>query len=316
MGDYIIFRQHNPPQAVIPPFFQPGFFFNNADHLCQQSQQPLCVITALNQATGKAEARCAFFVEADRAISPAGAPFGSVEFGQTLPDAVLSHLIDALINEAQSLGVSTLRLVNYPNCYAPEETRRLTEQLLQRGFRVATSDLNFYLPVTDAPFETRVHPSERRRLRKCQQAGFRFQQWRCPDLDAVLSFLVKTHQQQGYKLTLPPDRLRSLIWTFPNQFLIFAVWDNWTIAALTVAIRVRADILYNFLPASNPTYHLYSPMVLLTEGMFSYSQQHKIKLLDLGVSLDGNHQPKPSLMRFKRNLGAHESPKMVFEKAL
>lgn len=316
MGNYTIIRQRNPLEAAIPPFSQPGFFFNNAEHLCQQSQQPFCVITAQNQTTGKTEARCAFFIEDNRAISPAGAPFGSVEFGQSLPDSVLSRLIDALVDEAQSFGVSTLRLVNYPNCYAPEEARRLKEQLLQRGFRVAASHQNYFLPVTDDSFETRIHPSERRRLRKCRQAGFRFQHSCCPDLDAVMSFLVKAYQQRGYKLTLPPDRLRNLLHSFPNQFLIFTVWDNTTIAALTVAIRVRADILYNFLPAFSPIYHNYSPMVMLTEGLFSYCQQHKIQLLDLGVSLDGNHYPKPSLMRFKRNLGAHESPKLVFEKAL
>ncbi|MDB5241973.1 MAG: family N-acetyltransferase [Spirosoma sp.] len=316
MEDYLIFRQRNPPEAAILPFFQQGFFFNNAEHLCQQSRQPLCVISVLNRTTQRAVARCAFFVKDNRAISPAGAPFGSLEFSQTLPDTVLGRLIDALIDEAQSLSVSTLRLVNYPNCYAPEEARRLTAQLLQREFRVAASDQNFFLPVTDDSFETFIHASERRRLRKCRQAGFQWQHWCCPDLDAVMSFLVQTHQQRGYKLTLPPNRLRSLIQTFPNQFLIFTVRDNVTIAALTVAIRVRTDILYNFLPASNPIYDIYSPMVFLTEGVFSYCQQHQIQLLDLGVSLDGNHQPKPSLMRFKRNLGAHESPKIVFEKSL
>lgn len=316
MGDYLILRQLNPPEAAIPPFFQPGFLFNNADHLCQQSSQPLCVITALNKTTGEGEARCAFFVEADRAISPAGAPFGSVEFGPALPDTVLSHLIDALIDEALSMGVSTLRLVNYPTCYAPEETRRLKEQLLQRGFRVAASDQNFFLPVTDDSFETLIHPSERRRLRKCRQAGFRLECGCNADLDAVISFLLQTHQQRGYKLTLPPDRLRSLILTFPNQFLIFIVWNKMAIAALTIAVRVRADILYNFLPASNHDYRVFSPMVLVMEGVFSYCQQHQIQLLDLGISLDGNHQPKPSLMRFKRNLGAHESEKLVFEKSL
>ncbi len=81
-----------------------------------------------------------------------------------------------------------------------------------------------------------------------------------------------------------------------------------------MTVRVRDDILYTFLPASNPAYHAYSPLVLLMDGLFEYCQQQQIRLLDLGVSLDGNHQPKPSLLRFKRNLGALESPKVCFEK--
>ncbi|GAB4027621.1 hypothetical protein GCM10028773_59450 [Spirosoma koreense] len=55
-------------------------------------------------------------------------------------------------------------------------------------------------------------------------------------------------------------------------------------------------------------------MVMLLDGLFVYCQQHRIQLLDLGTALDENGQPKPGLMRFKRNVGAQESPKLVFEK--
>jgi hypothetical protein len=134
------------------------------------------------------------------------------------------------------------------------------------------------------------------------------------NVEAVTAFLVSTRQQQGYALTLPPDRLGQLLRTFPDQFPVFVVSDGATLAALTVAVRVRADILYSFLPASSTDYHTYSPMVLLTDGLVSYCQAQHIRMLDLGVSLDGDRQPKPSLIRFKRNLGAQESPKLVFEK--
>ena len=314
MSDYAILRQRSPPATAIPLFSQPGFFFNSPEHLCQQSTGPFCVITALNQVTRQADARCAFFVEPGRASSPAAAPFGSVEFIPTLPDSVLGGFIDALIDEAQSTGAFVLRFVNYPHCYAPEQAHRLTKQLLQRGFYVVASNCNSYLPVTSATFEHSIDASEQRRLRKCQRAGFQFSHWGCPNVDEVTSFLFKTRQQQGYKLTLPPDQLKKLLCTFPEQFSVFVVEDGLTLAALTVTVRVREDILYNFLPASNPDYHTYSPMVLLTDGLFGYCQQQQIRLLDLGVSLDGNHQPKPSLLRFKRNLGALESPKLTFEK--
>lgn len=314
MEDYTILRQQSPLPAAIPRFSQPGFFFNDADHVCQQSTRPFYVITALNQTTGQADARCTFFVEPDRAISPAAAPFGSVEFVQTLPDSVLSSFIDALTSEARSTGVPALRLVNYPHCYAPEQAHRLTEQLDQRNFRVAAAEPTFYLPVTHEAFEDTIDASERRRLQKCRRAGFTVSQWHRPDVDTVTAFLVETRQQQGYKLLLPPDRLRNLLHTFPTKFAVFVVNDGPVTAALTVTVRVRDDILYNFLPASDPAYHAYSPMVLLTDGLFGYCQQQQIRLLDLGTSLNGNRQPKHSLMRFKRNLGALESPKLIFEK--
>lgn len=312
MRGYTILRQRSPRPAAIPRFSQPGFFFNDADHLCQHTG-PFCVVSALNQATGQADARCAFSIEPTRAVSPVAAPFGSVEFVETLPDAILNRLIDALVNEARATGAPLLRLVNYPHCYAPEQALRLTNQLLRRGFRVVADNQNFFLPITDEAFENTIDASERRRLQKCRRAGFQFAQWDSPDPDAVTSFLVRTRRQRGYELTIPVERLCRLIQTFPNQFLVFGVSDVPTIAALTVAVRVRDDILYNFLPASDPDYHAHSPMVLLTDGLFGYCQQRQIRLLDLGVSLDGNQQPKPSLMCFKRNLGALESPKLTFE---
>lgn len=313
MRGYTILRQRSPRPVAIPRFSQPGFFFNNAEHLCQHTG-PFCVITALNQASGQADARCAFSIEPNCAVSPVAAPFGSVEFVQTLPDIILNSLIDALVEEARATGAPRLRLVNYPHCYAPEQAHRLTEQLLRRGFRVAADNQNSYLPITHEAFENTIDASERRRLQKCRRAGFQVAHWDCPDLDAVSSFLIQTRRQRGYELPLPAERLCALIQTFPDQFPVFVVNDGPIIAALTVAVRVRDDILYNFLPASDPDYHAHSPMVLLTDGLFGYCQPRQIRLLDLGVSLDGNRQPKPSLMRFKRNLGALESPKLIFEK--
>lgn len=296
------------------PFLPNGFFFNTPEHVRQQRVGTDRTVLAVNTLTDQAEARCTFFVDRDQAISPAAAPFGSVEFINTLSDTALNDFLDALLAAVAATGVVIFRLVNYPHCYAPQQAQRLTEQLTKRGFEIISANQNFFLPITDNAFETTIDASERRRLRKCQRAGLRFERWQQPDIDVVTAFLVNTRQQQGYVLTLPPDHLRRLLQTFPDQFPIFVVRDGAVITALTVAVRVRADILYSFLPASSPDYQAYSPMVLLIDGLVTYCQQQHIKLLDLGVSLDGDHQPKSSLIRFKRNLGAQESPKLVFEK--
>lgn len=296
------------------PFLPSGFFFNTPAHIRQQSTGTARTVLAVNTLTNQVEARCTFFVDGDQALSPAAAPFGSVEFVDTLPESALDDFLDTLLTSVAATGVSIFRLVNYPHCYAPQQAQRLTGHLIERGFDVVTANQNFFLPITSNAFETVIDASERRRLTKCRNAGFRFEYQQWPDIDAVTAFLVNTRQQQGYTLTLPPDRLRQLLRTFPDQFPVFVVSDGAAIAALTVAVRIRADILYSFLPASSPDYHAYSPMVLLTDGLVSYCQQQEIQLLDLGVSLDGDHQPKPSLIRFKRNLGAQESPKLVFEK--
>lgn len=313
---YTIRQQQNPPLTAIPPFCRPGFFFNEGPHLYQQGNGAFHLITAYNQRTQQTEARCAVFVKPEVAVSPGAAPFGSVEFTETLPDSVLDELLSVLTNEVRATGAPTLRLINYPRCYAPAQTDRLTDSLMSQGFRLIETNPSFFLPVEADPFEANLHASERQRLRKCRRAGFRFQHEPSPDVKTVVDFLRTTRQQQGYALTLSPDRLTKLLTRFPGQFPVFSVMDGATTAALTIAVRVREDILYNFLPASHPDYCRFSPMVLLTDGLYAYCQQEGIRLLDLGVSLDANRQPKPSLMRFKQNLGAQSSPKMIFEKVL
>lgn len=316
MAAYRFLLQHNPHRSDTPPFHQDGFFFNEIEHLRQQADGHFYLLTAVNQSTQQTDIRCAFFSQCNQVVSPTAAPFGSIEFTETLPDAVLDQFLETLLSSVRLLKKPTLRLVNYPDCYAPQQANRLTTKLFEHGFRLVAAHQNLHLPISNRPFEQAIRPQERRRLRKCLRANFRFQYWANPVLADVLTFITETRQKLGYRFTISPERLTELLCTFPDKFLIFSVTDGSNLAALAITVRVRQDILYYFLPVSNPAYQTFSPMVLLLDGLFAYCQQHHIQLLDLGVSLDNLHTPKPGLIRFKRNLGASESAKLIFEKVL
>lgn len=316
MDKYTFLWQHSPPVIDVPQFCQPGFFFNEHPHLYQQNDGQVFILSAINRKTQQADIRCAFFVQDSQAVSPLAAPFGSVEFSDSVSDAVLDTFIQALVEAARSTGVRTLRLVNYPTCYAPRQTDRLTMALAKHGFEVVENHQNFFLPVRTQNFTSQLVSAESRRLRKCREADFRFAHWPIPNLREVVDFCQRTRHQLGYRLTIQPERLINLLTNFPDSFSVFTVHDGPHLAALTVAVRVRHDILYNFLPTSAPDYHSFSPMVMLIDGLFGYCQQENINLLDLGVSLDADRQPKPGLIRFKRNLGAQACSKLTFEKAL
>ncbi|GAB3960881.1 hypothetical protein GCM10028805_59200 [Spirosoma harenae] len=316
MYPYTIQLQQNPHPHETPKFCQDGFLFNEAEHLRQQNNGQFYLLTALNQDTQQTEARCAFFVQSDQAMSPLAAPFGSIEFAQKLPESILSSLIHTLVETTRMANVRRLRIVNYPYCYAPEQVQRLENQLKQHGFGLTEANPNSFLSITNQQFTDVIAPAERRRLRKCQEVGFQFKQWESPEVGPIITFLQKNRQVKGYQLTISPERLVNLFHDFPAQFIVFTLQDGDKLIALTITVRVREDILYSFLPASCPDYNSYSPMVMLTDGIFSYCQNQSIRLLDLGVSLDANRRQKPNLMRFKRNLGAQESPKQVFEKVL
>lgn len=302
------------PKARIPVFSEPGFFFNEEAQLRHQDSHSFHVLTALNINTHQVDARCAIFVDDQRAISPKLAPFGSIEFISSLPEGTLTDLIDSLEEQVNSLGLPALRLTNYPECYAPQQARRLGLELQRRAYQLVNQFVNHHIDVRATPLAEQMHLSERRRLAKCQRANFAVSTWTDPPADIVVKFIQRNRQQQGYPLSIAPERLAYLLRHFPDQYPVLVVRDRDSIVALTVAVRVRQDILYNFLPADDLAYRAYSPTVLLTHGLYTYCQQQGITLLDLGVSLDEHQHPKPSLMRFKRNLGAQESTKMVWEK--
>ncbi|ADB40243.1 GNAT family N-acetyltransferase [Spirosoma linguale] len=314
--DYTFLIQHTPRPPEIPAFCQPGFFFNEYTHLRQQRNGQFYLISAVNLFTQEADARCAFFIHSTDAISPAAAPFGSIELSETLPNTVLSTFVAVLITTAHKLGSTRIRLVTYPRCYAPQQTNRLLSVLAEHKFVIVESNPSSFLSITDKSFEIKLAPAARRRLRKCREAGFTFAHQQTPNVVDVVKFIRRTRQQQGYPLPLEPEQLIDLLQSFPEKFSVFTVINGTSLAAVMITVRVRHDLLYAFLPASDPAYHAFSPMIFLIDGLYSHCQQQGIQLLDLGVSLDASRQPKPSLLRFKRNLGAQESPKYTVERRI
>jgi hypothetical protein len=313
---YDILTHDSALRSTLPTYSEAGFFFNEEAQLRQQDDGDFRLLTARHTLTQKTDARCAVFVDKLLAISPKAAPFGSIEFTENLPDSALLALTDSLEAQVRMLGLPAVRITNYPHAYAPRQSGRLISLLMARQYRIVDQLLNFHIDVTGEILSDRFHYSERRRLAKCLCNGFRVEHWVRPAIPTVLDFIQQSRRQQGYPLTIAPDRLAHLLRTFPDQYPVFAVWDGSTLASLTVAVRVRHDILYNFLPADNLDYRHYSPSVLLTQGLYTYCQQERVRLLDLGVAVDDHRRPKPDLMRFKRNLGATTSLKVVLEKQL
>ena len=249
------------------------------------------------------------------ARSPGQAPFGAVQLAEGLPAAALHQLLDAAEAALKTYGQRCLALRGYPFAYAPAAAARLAEVLRQRGYRVALAEQNYHLDTT-GPFAARLHPSERRRLHKCQRHGWHFEQEPPLLLPAAHAFIAACRQERGQAAPLPLERLQELFRAFPREHFLFSVREpggDW--AALTVAIRVSGRVLYNFYPASPLRCNAFSPVVPLTEGLHHFARANGLDVLDLGTStLDTG--PNASLLRFKRHLGGVAGLRLSWEKAL
>jgi len=247
------------------------------------------------------------------ASSPGQAPFGAVQLAPGVPLAAIHYLLDQAERTLRQRGQQRLHLRGYPVCYDPAGAALLAEALRQRHYAVALAEENYYLdPARD--YEAHLHPSERRRLRRCRQQGLVPEQEPPLLLPWAYDFIAQCRQERGQALSLPLARVQELFRAFPRQHMLFSVrkpGGEW--AALTIAIQVSERVLYNFYPASPLADNHLSPAVLLNESLHAYARASGLAVVDLGTSMLPTG-PNESLLRFKRHLGGVASLKLSWDK--
>jgi hypothetical protein len=301
-----------------PPAFAPWLYLEPAHQALQAHGQPTHSFFLEDEAANTTVAQ--LFVVPDgagpgRASSPGQAPFGAVQLAPGVPAAALHLLLETAETTLRAHGQQRLYLRGYPFCYDPAGAAQLAEVLRQRRYAVVQAEENYYLdPARD--YEAHLHPSERRRLRRCHQLGLVPEQEPPLILPWVYEFIAACRQERGHTLSLPLARVQELFRAFPRQHLIFSVrkpGGEW--AALTIAIQVSERVLYNFYPASPLADNHLSPMVLLNASLHAYARASGLAVVDLGTSTLPTG-PNAPLLRFKRHLGGVSSLKLSWEKAL
>ncbi|MET4106215.1 hypothetical protein [Hymenobacter sp. UYP22] len=304
-------------QPVLPPAYEP-WLYQQPEHLALQPSPGERLHFFLEEpAENRTVAQLAVFLSADGAAarSPWQAPFGAVQLAPDLPAAALHALLTAAETALRERGVRHLTMRLPAFAYEPTTTARLAEVLRQRGYAVKLAEINHHLPLHQS-FRAGLHPSERRRLLKCARHGLQFEQEPPLLLPLAYEFLRRCRLEKGQELSMTLEQLQTLFRALPQQVFLFSVRNpagEW--AALTVAIRVGKDVLYNFYPASPLAYNTFSPVVLLNAGLHAFGQASGMRLLDLGTSTlpEGLNR---SLLQFKRHLGGVPGLKLTLEKAL
>lgn len=301
----------NPPEIRQVDFRQ--YLFNQPYFLQKQLCKQIDTFYLVHKNTQQAHATFILSIQDGRGFSPCRGPFGSVEMNPLLPIQDLDDFIEHINTFAAAQGISQLEIKSYPFCYSPEVSAVITNSLLRQQYHILYTDLNYHIPVTQTGLADKLHLSAKRRLQKCITAGFDFGEEQAPDLPLIYQLIVDSRQQKGYPVTMTFSDFRQLFEDFPGSYKIFSIRDKQRIVAATVAVKINQHILYYFLPAHDPVYNTYSPMVLLIQGLYNYCQSAGYSILDLGISTDKGI-PNHGLMRFKNNMGACVSLKLSFIK--
>jgi len=311
------------PPAVprLPLAFAPFLFLTPAHQALQEHGQPVLAFFLEDVATGQTVAHFYVVPDADPsasrvARSPGQASFGGVQLAANLPVAALHPLLDVAEAALRQRGQRTLVVRGYPFCYDLSGAATLAEALRQRGYEVGLAEENYYLD-TQRDFETHLHRSERKRLRKCHRQGLVVEQEPPILLPAAYEFIAACRRERSQPLSLPLARVEALFRAFPQQHFLFSVrrhGGEWV--ALSLAIRVSERALYNFYHASPIAANDLSPVVMLNEGLHAFAKANELAIVDLGISTLPGGIPHNSLLQFKRHLGCVASLKLTWHKAL
>jgi hypothetical protein len=312
LEDYI-FHEGKPPHGYELDF-EPALF-NQQGHLYLQSAENWQSFFVLYKKYQHVAASIYFHIEDGVARSPYRSPFGSIEISPSLPLTVLFQFLQFIENRLEAHGVSKIVIKNPPAIYSHEFDALIQTFLFNIGYRVADAEVGSVISVSENSYECFPDSWERRKLRQAYETGLKFKQMEPDQLSEVYLFILACRKQRGYSLSMTLGDIKNAVDRFPEHYLLFGVIHEEKLAAASIAIRVKENILYNFYTAHPKEFDHVSPVVMIVEGMYGFCQQNNISLLDLGTSaIDG--KPNFSLLDFKLRLGAQPTTKLTFEKKL
>lgn len=247
-------------------------------------------------------------------VSLEKAPFGSFILDARASKSDLILLIEKIQEWSKSNQITHLTVRSYPEIYAPDQSNLIKSALEESGFSIKYRDITQVIPVA-AGEEMNLNTHKKRRLKKAHTLGFTFRQINPNFLEESYALIVESRKNKGYPITMNLKELEDMFTLFPQDYLLFGVFENNKMIGTSVSIKINPQILYCFYLGDHLSYRAYSPTTFLVHGIHDICKIHKIEFIDLGISTDRGLLNK-GLYTFKKTFGSFDSYKLTFEKHL
>jgi hypothetical protein len=288
--------------------------FNQPQHLLLQAREGWHTFYVLHTKHQRIEALLHLHLKDAIARSPFSAPFGSVEFSPKLPPDTLFQFLEFVEVKIRARGVKTIIIKNPPHDYNPVAGALLQVFFSNQGYQIALAETGSMIAVQEYS-ERSLARLTKRNLRGARDARLEFRKVSADYLEVIYAFILACRKQKNYSLSMTLAALREAFDQFPQQYVLFGVYQEDTLVAASIAIHVNSRVLYNFYADHAMAFDHLSPVVLLTEGLVRYAQEQKAAWLDLGTSALED-KPNFGLLDFKLRLGGKPTAKLTFEKVL
>ncbi|MDQ3394435.1 MAG: GNAT family N-acetyltransferase [Bacteroidota bacterium] len=247
--------------------------------------------------------------------SPYKAPFGSLEFKKNLSPEIIFEFWQFLNQWSEKNNLKSIFIKSNPQDYHPEKSAIVVNSLIRAGYSIQNGELNQHIMVTKNPLSTLLSRMDLRRIHKSLEDNLYFSKSGIDQLEPAYKLIKLSRDRKNFPTTMSYQELENMFKMFPDNYFLFLVKDGENIAALAISILVNNKILYNFYHAHDERYNKFAPMNLLLQGIYTFCQQQKIKVLDLGTSTSDNILNE-GLYFFKKKFGAKTSIKFSFMKEI
>ena len=247
-------------------------------------------------------------------ISLDKSPFGSFVLTSRNTKSDLYSLVEKIVSWSKANGIASLIVRSFPEVYQPAHSTLIKNALSESGFSVKFEDITqvIHVPATNG---INLNTHKKRRIRQAESKAFVFRQIPMDFLDEAYARIVESRESKGYPVTMTLRDLETMFKVFPNDYLLFGVFDQITLIATAVCIKISNEIMYCFYLGDALAYRRDSPITLLINGIFEYCKTHLFKILDLGLSTDKGVL-NTGLYAFKKSFGSIDSQKLTFSKQL
>mgnify|MGYP001034623243 CR=1 FL=1 len=289
------------------------YMYNSPTHLRLQAKSGWVVFELTGKERGEVKARISIHVKGHAAISPARAPFGSIEMYSRISHAALLNFFRFVEAGLRQNGVKQLEIKHWPASYQPFQAKQVQQVLAHQLHFAVTEEVSSVIPVGASTLRMRMKPSERQKASKSEKL-FSFSCCAPGEYKTMYDFIQACRTERKQSLSLSWKEMRQTISKFPDRFVFFKLANATGVAAAAIVIRVSDKIWYTFYYAHAAKYNKVSPVVHLLECIYARAASEKVKLIDLGTSMLQNKINKP-LLHFKESIGAVTGPKFTFRKS-
>ena len=252
-------------------------------------------------------------VEPGHFRSPRRATYGGPAIAVEKAGEVAEPFLRMVCAQLRTEGVSEVSLVCAPEAHEPVRSTGLRAALQTLGFEVREDAPNHVIPVDATDLAAKMAYNNRKRLRKCKMAGFRFSGVaEASHRRIIYDTILANRQARGFNLSMSWPEIETMIREFPKSVEFYAVSDGGQVAAGAICLILNPRILYVLFWGHLQEFDSYSPVTMLAAGIYDRCQEGRIKLMDLGTSVQTVPGEITELMRFKERLGAEVSAKQTY----